>query len=224
MWNNLLILFTIIELTIATFGFAAPRRYSYDEESSTMLREMRDSLSDVSHEVSNHEAEIRRFAERLNNQELTIESMRQQVLDSTQTHKEMVKGSSAGFEGKLAELESTTKGLVADIRQFKTHANETAAALTQYKQKLIEIEKVMEAQNQSMDSMQAALRSLMELLQTKEVASSKGDTLSSKIYRVKNGDSLEKIARNNGTTVQILKDLNNLTSDRIIVGQKLQLP
>lgn len=41
---------------------------------------------------------------------------------------------------------------------------------------------------------------------------------------VKRGDVLEKIARNNGTTVKELKRLNHLTNDRISVGQVLRIP
>jgi N-acetylmuramoyl-L-alanine amidase len=44
-------------------------------------------------------------------------------------------------------------------------------------------------------------------------------------YRVKSGDTLEKIARRNGTTVKALMRLNNLKSkNRIYVGQKLKIP
>ncbi len=43
-------------------------------------------------------------------------------------------------------------------------------------------------------------------------------------YIVKSGDSLSKIAHQQGTTVRALKELNKLTSDRIRVGQKLALP
>jgi N-acetylmuramoyl-L-alanine amidase len=44
-------------------------------------------------------------------------------------------------------------------------------------------------------------------------------------YRVKKGDTLEKIARRNGTTVVTLKKINNLRSkNRIYTGQKLKIP
>ncbi|NLT20369.1 MAG: LysM peptidoglycan-binding domain-containing protein [Syntrophomonadaceae bacterium] len=43
-------------------------------------------------------------------------------------------------------------------------------------------------------------------------------------YIVKSGDTLWEIANANGTTVNHIKDLNNLTSDSLIPGQVLALP
>ncbi len=43
-------------------------------------------------------------------------------------------------------------------------------------------------------------------------------------YTVKSGDALSLIAKNNGITVTQLKELNNMTSDVIYVGQVLKLP
>lgn len=43
-------------------------------------------------------------------------------------------------------------------------------------------------------------------------------------YVVKSGDSLSKVAAKNGTTVKALREVNNLKSDVIRIGQKLQLP
>ena len=44
------------------------------------------------------------------------------------------------------------------------------------------------------------------------------------VYAVKSGDNLSKIAAAHGTTIKALKSLNQLTTDRIKVGQKLKLP
>ena len=41
---------------------------------------------------------------------------------------------------------------------------------------------------------------------------------------VKSGDSLGKLAQENGTNVRTLKELNGLKSDRVFVGQKLKVP
>ncbi|HMP76062.1 MAG TPA: LysM peptidoglycan-binding domain-containing protein [Kiritimatiellia bacterium] len=43
-------------------------------------------------------------------------------------------------------------------------------------------------------------------------------------YVVQSGDSLSKIASRQGTTVKALKEVNNLQSDVIRIGQKLKLP
>ncbi len=44
------------------------------------------------------------------------------------------------------------------------------------------------------------------------------------IYPVKSGDTLTKIARARGTTAAAIRQLNNMTTDRIYVGQKLKVP
>ena len=45
-----------------------------------------------------------------------------------------------------------------------------------------------------------------------------------KTYKVRNGDSLGKIAHENGIKIRTLKDLNKLTKDSIRVGQELLIP
>ena len=44
------------------------------------------------------------------------------------------------------------------------------------------------------------------------------------VYTVRSGDNLTKIAKNYGVTVKALRSANNLTTDRITVGQKLKIP
>lgn len=51
-----------------------------------------------------------------------------------------------------------------------------------------------------------------------------GDAGASVAYSVKPNDTLTKIARAHGTTVKAIKSANNLKTDMIKVGQKLQLP
>lgn len=52
----------------------------------------------------------------------------------------------------------------------------------------------------------------------------KSGTTSNKKYTVKSGDTLYKIAQNNGTTVTDIINLNNLPSTNLSIGQILLLP
>lgn len=224
-------LFLFLIILLPSLVSAAPRRYTSEEDNAMAMREMRDSLDTMRHEVDNHETEIRMFDERVNNQEATLVSLRQQLQDANQANKELIKGNANSLEAKIASLESVNKSLMADMTQFKAHANESSNALEQYKKKiselektLTELEKILEKQNQNLDNVKSAMASMMDAMQVKEVVTSLPQSDGEKIYKIKAGDSLEKIARAHNTTVKVLKELNNLSSDRIVVGQTLHLP
>lgn len=51
-----------------------------------------------------------------------------------------------------------------------------------------------------------------------------GESIKENTYTVKKGDNLYSIARANNTTVDKLKDINNLTSNNLSIGQVLKLP
>lgn len=57
-----------------------------------------------------------------------------------------------------------------------------------------------------------------------EVTPSSEDVPGGREIEVRSGDTLSGIASRAGTTVSVLKRLNNLSSDMIYVGQKLQIP
>ncbi len=45
-----------------------------------------------------------------------------------------------------------------------------------------------------------------------------------KIYTVKSGDNLTRIAKTHGTTVKAIEAANGLADDRLVVGTKLKMP
>lgn len=59
---------------------------------------------------------------------------------------------------------------------------------------------------------------------TASASAPSASTASDGRYEVKAGDSLWKIAKNNGITVAALKKANNLSTDKLKVGQKLIIP
>lgn len=222
------ILLTIAVAMSAT-AFGASRRYVAEEDTAQVLREIRDSLEDLKHEVRNHESEIRMYEEKLSTMESSIDTLRQQMSDSQQVHKDILKETSTNSEMKVNGLDSTVKGMVADLRQLKGHANDSATALGQYKTKLLEMEKIMDAQSQNIENLQAAMKSMMDAMQVRSSGtvvanSANAESSGMRTYRVRSGDSLEKIARSQGTTISAIKDANNMVNDKIIVGQNLRIP
>lgn len=219
-----LALFILFCLAAPFTGEAARNnRFSYEEDKSVVLREILDGLEELRHEVRNHETEIRTFDEKFKNQEDILDSMRQQTADSIKTVKEALKNQTSAVEARLSGHDSASKGLSSDLR---TQAQDTATILSDYKARILDLEKSLEIQNRNIDNLQHAVRALADALQTKDVetVAVASTNNAGKIYRVKPGDSLGTIAKQNSTSVKKLKELNNLSSDQIIVGQKLQLP
>lgn len=226
-----LLLFCIFTFLFSHSAVAAPSRNQRapDDNSAASINDIRNSIDTLKHQVNNHETEIGIFDEKLKNLDSIIESVRDQLSDSAKNQKELLKGSASSLESKISSLETTSKGLVADLKQFQVHANESAAALAQYKQKITEIEKIILQQNQDIENLQGAIHTLMDLIQGKNSVSKTTSALSdlsgeTNTYCIKAGDSLEKIARAHQTTIQVLKELNGLTTDRIVVGKTLKIP
>ncbi|MBU0677255.1 MAG: LysM peptidoglycan-binding domain-containing protein [Verrucomicrobia bacterium] len=58
----------------------------------------------------------------------------------------------------------------------------------------------------------------------KSVSAPAHTSSASGVYVVQSGDSLSKIAAKQGSTVSAIKSANSLTSDKILIGQKLVIP
>jgi len=217
---------SFLSLVVALFGattaYSAPQKV-YNQETSVAIREMRASIDEMRHEMNNHESEIRTFEDKLNNQEVIIEALRDQNTNTSKINQDLTKGNLVSLEMKINSLDTATKALASDLRQFKTHVNESTNSLNAFNQKIAIIEKVLETQSQNLDNLQSAIRSLMTVLEVKNDLTSSDDS-AVKMYCVKPGDSLDKIAKIHKTTSKLIKELNNLNSDRIIVGQNIKIP
>lgn len=171
---------------------------------------VQESLGELRHDVDNHEAEIRQLEERLTTQEMVVDTFRGQLKETRENEKELFKGQAAIAEIKIASLETDFSRMTADIQELKTSYNESSKAFAHYQLKIEMLEK-------NIGHLQTALQSILAAIQGDEVKS----TDEAFRYQVKNGDSLEKIAKRHQTTVQKIKEINSLKSDRIFVGQQL---
>jgi LysM repeat protein len=206
---------------------AQPKRYM----NRSSIDEVHCLIDDMRYATSNHETELRMFEEKLKNQELALDSLWKQFNDSTPLAKEQIKDSLKPFEGKISDIESKTSLALVDLKHLKSHANEGGEALSQAKKKIASLENELSVLNKNLDHLHAAVKSIMEALHLKdsnfEMESVKESGLvASSTYKVKAGDSLEKIAKKHSTTVSKLRDINHLSDgkDLIVVGQSLKIP
>lgn len=211
-------LFLALFLMGASFLEGAPRRY--DDDLSIQIREMRDSLDYLRREVTHHEEEIRTFEQKTLTQEDVLDTLRKEAKETQLSHKQHSKNHQEQLETKLASFESAQKSITVDLKQLKVNSNETQELLKTYRDKISGLEKTVESLTRNLHSMQSAVNSLVEMM--KEPSTNTLETVN-KLYKVKAGDTLEKIARASGTTIKTIKELNNLTKDQIVIGQTLKL-
>jgi LysM repeat protein len=173
-----------------------------------VLEEMRLEIADLKHSLHGAKVDLQLLDEKIKSQDLKASS-------KTATKNPELSLQLANLERKVQELQRNQERLTADIKQLGAHTNQASARIR-------EIDQEIAAQNKRLEEvvkLKGTLTSLSQVLKEK----SKGDT-SSKRYKVKSGDSLEKIAKQQGTSIDVLKKLNELSSDRIVVGQEILLP
>ena len=178
------------------------------------LHNMRTEVEGVKHELNTYQIEHHIIEGKLIDQEQLIETLRQQVSELVSGKYPSVTQEIQNLEKKIQQLSKKQEKITTDIHQLGSHANDTTTALSQYKEKIIHLEKALQAQ---------ALQ-LQEACKVKEELAKLSQLEGSKIYTVKPGDSLEKIARQSRTTVEEIKKVNKMTSDLIVVDQELLLP
>jgi LysM repeat protein len=188
---------------------SSPKEEKHQMELS--LHKVRTDVEDIKHDLNTYEIEHHVLEGKLIDQEQTITSLKQQVAELKQGKLESFTQEIQALEKNLTQLAKKQEKIISDIRQLSSHANETTTALTQYKEKIAQFEKVVLTQNEQ----------IKELVKVQQGLASLGQM---KIYTVKGGDSLEKIAREKGLSVEELKKKNNLSSDLIVIGQELLLP
>ncbi len=190
-------------------------------EQNIAIKEMRACIDEMRHEMSNHESEIRTFEEKLANQEVIIEALREQNLSLSKTNQDNTKNLLANLEMKINSLDTNLKGLKADL-------HESALKFRLFADKTTEVEKILSIHSKNLVEFQSALSSLMNIL---EVKSDLNATFNSgahdkepRIHRVQPGDSLAKIAKAYHTNIKLIKEANDLIPDRIVMGQSIKIP
>lgn len=176
------------------------------------LHKVRTEVDEIKHDLNTYEIEHHILEGKLIDQEQTISNLKQQVSDLKLGKLESFMQELQAMDKKIGAITKRQDKILSDIRQLSSHANDTTTALSQYKEKIAQFERAISLQNEQLKDIAKIREQLVQMAD------------SEKLYTVKAGDSLEKIARAQNTTVEEIKKINHLTTDLIVVGQEIRLP
>jgi len=183
-------------LLLLTATGCAAKRASSEDKMELSLHKVRTELEDIKHDLNTYEIEHHVLEGKVVEQAGTLVSLRQSAIETQANRLEKLSDELASLEKRLSQLAKQQEKMIADVRQLTTHANDTTTALSQYKEKIAEVEKVLAAIGQSKNH----------------------------IYSIKQNDSLEQISKHFGLSVDDLKKANDLDSELIHPGQQLLIP
>lgn len=196
-------IFPLLILASASCTSQMAVRSSSDHSTRITMEEMRTEISDLKHAFHAAQVEIHLLEERLREQENSQAALK----NAKAGNQDAFSKQTALLEGRLHRIENTLESISAEYKQLYAASMQNSHTLESHEQRLNEI---------------ANLKSTLTSISQAIKKTSSGQTVSS--YKVKAGDSLEKIARAHSITTEALKKANQLSSDRIIVGQELKIP
>ncbi len=172
----------------------------------------------LSHRLHACETEVEMLKNSISTQEQAREALEKEVSSLLRATRESLADARAGSSSRQKTFDATLERLSQDLKQLKTHSNELSQTVNDLAKTVNSLKETGRQQGQAIRELEHAMRSLTLALSGKPAAD--GKTVS---YKVKSGDSLEKIARAHSMTIQELKDLNALQSATIHPGQELRV-
>jgi LysM repeat protein len=194
-----------------------------ESQDSMVLREFRIEIEDLRHKLDGFVLEMQILEDKTDARVAVIEGIREELRESQLRGNEDLLRKFSDIDSRMSISKDKQKGLVADIRQLLTHANETSSSLDQQRKKVNSLEADLGKRERRLEEklshLKTAVGSLINLIED-----NKSSHPTARIYKVKEGDSLDRIARAHKTSIEDLKQINHLDSDLIVIGQELKLP
>ena len=203
----------------------SPLKSSPKEEKHQMeltLHEVQTNLDDLRHDLNCFQTEMQIIDGKIKHQEKSLTSLKSQYIEQQRLKTEALEKQLKNIDAFLSSFQDKQSLTEKDLRQLSSHANETASALSQYKNRIAELEKEIIKHKRHFQEV-SKLKNTLESV-AKTIRQATGATNQYFTYKVKSGDSLERIAKIHKTTVDAIKNINHLDHDLIVVGQELKIP
>lgn len=188
----------LLAMVLAGCGSQQVAMHSTLEKQAMLIETVRAESSEISRSMRGVKTDLALLQERLDQQEERLAS---------QVSREDIKRLFATIEERLAIVDQKQLQASSDIRKLTHHADDKGNSIQATREEIASLKRDV---RQQMGNYKQALESVVSLVQS-----------GSKTYRVKQGDSLAKVAKINQTTIERLKQLNHLDGDTIYPDQEL---
>lgn len=200
-----------------------PKTEHYQMEMT--LHKIRADIEEIKHDLHTHQMELSVLEGKVLNNEDAFLAMKKEEITSDHNKMEKYQQQLGQMGQKLVQNEKKQEETEKNLRSLLLHSQEVQKALTQYKDKINELERNISVHNQSLSEMvkiKDHLRTISEMATSHQLTDADGNWLQP--YRVKAGDSLDKIAKEHKTSADVLRKINHLNNDLILAGQDLLVP
>jgi LysM repeat protein len=177
--------------------------------------------SSALHRIRTCEIELEMLKNSISTQEQARESLEREVSGLLKATRESMKETRESTSTKQSNIDKALEKVTQDCKQLKNHSNELSKVVNDLSKTVQGMKESSQQQAQAIRELEQALRTITLAMGAKPPKVASSDKGSS--YIVKNGDSLEKIARAHGMTLNEIKDLNGLKQSKIHPGQELRV-
>ncbi|MBM3195537.1 MAG: LysM peptidoglycan-binding domain-containing protein [Chlamydiae bacterium] len=177
------------------------------------VQKLKNEIEDLKQEMKAYQIEVSILEGKMMNHDEDLGYLQAQDLPGKNGGRSL--DSQTLMEKKVLEIERTLELLVRRFDRIEIESKEIAKSVGIYKQRFQDYEKFLQSQNDSIQELGKLKRNLKEIRE---------DALETTTYRVRAGDSIDKIARQFATTPEQLKKMNQLHNDLILVGQEIRVP
>jgi LysM repeat protein len=198
-------------LLLLLTGCSPLKTSPYDQgyQMELTLHEVKTNLDDIKHDMNSFTAQMQVFDARIRHYEDILAAVKQLDLGQQSQKLDQLTYNLGQLEKRWNGLEKSKAKESEELTHLITHAKETSLALGQCKGRIEELEQELAEVTKLKGNIEKLAKAV------------RGEA---KTYKVRPGDTLEKIARLHQTTAEKIRKLNSLEQDLIVVGQELKLP
>lgn len=182
------------------------------QDRGRILDNLQTDVSELRERLRHVKVERELLEDRIQAQAQELLDLKKELSRFQQAQNQLTGSKSDQLQTRIGMLEKGQGALADDLKGLQKHLTETSQVINCLSDHVEQNQSTLKAQ---VTDLKKAVESLVGLLQK---TSSSGSS-----YKVRAGDTLEKISKATGISLSTLKKLNNLSSDRISIGQELNL-